>query len=143
LGVSNFAGSRTYDAETVQLYRDAIDLHARLAPYILDQVDRATDSGEPIMKPIFFDFPADDASYAIDDEWLLGDSLLVAPVLTEGDSRDVHLPPGQWFDVARQRVVRGPADLDAYAADLGTVPLFVRLGTPDTGRLMDALRGAR
>jgi len=142
LGVSNFAGSRTYDAETVQLYRDAIDLHERLAPYILDQVDRAVDSGEPIMKPIFFEFPRDDASYAIDDEWLLGDSLLVAPVLTEDDSRDIHLPSGQWFDVNRRRVVHGATDLEAYPADLGTVPLFVRLGTRDTGRLMKALAPA-
>jgi alpha-glucosidase (family GH31 glycosyl hydrolase) len=139
LGVSNFAGSRSYDEETVRLYREAIDLHQRLAPYILDQVDRAVASGEPIMKPIFFEFPQDQASYAIDDEWLLGDSLLVAPVLTDGDSRDVHLPAGQWFDVARGRVVRGPVDLNGYSADLGTLPLFVRLGSPDTGRLMKAL----
>jgi alpha-glucosidase (family GH31 glycosyl hydrolase) len=142
LGVSNFAGSRTYDPETVRLYRQAVELHQRLAPYILDQVDRATADGEPIMKPIFFDFPTDPASYTVDDEWLLGDSLLAAPVLGDGELRDVHLPPGRWFDVARGRVVSGPAELSGYRADLATVPLFVRLGQRDTGRLMQATAGA-
>ena len=140
LGISNFAGSRQYDAETVSLYRDAVALHQRLAPYILDQVDRAVASGEPIMKPLFFDHPDDTASYAIDDEWLLGDSLLVAPVLSDATSRDIHVPPGRWYDVSGDRVVRGPTDLSGYQADLGTLPLFIRLGSPDTGALMSALK---
>ena len=139
LGVSNFAGSRSYDPDTVASYREAVKLHGRLAPYILDQVDRAVGSGEPIMKPLFFDFPADSSGYAIDDEWLLGDSLLVAPVLSDRTSRDLHIPAGRWFDVARQREVRGPADLHGYQADLDTLPLFVRLGTRDTGQLMRTL----
>jgi alpha-glucosidase (family GH31 glycosyl hydrolase) len=140
LGVSNFAGSREYDAETVQLYKDAVDLHGRLAPYILEQVDRAVDTGEPIMKPLFFDYPDDPAGYPIDDQWLLGDSLLVAPVLGDETSRDIHVPAGRWFDVTTQRVVRGPADLHDYQAGLDTVPLFVRLGSPDSGTLLDALQ---
>lgn len=139
LGVSNFAGSRKYDAQTVELYRDAVKLHQQLAPYILRQVHRAVGTGEPIMKPLFFDFPGDRRAYDLDDEWLLGDSLLVAPVLDDGDSRDVTLPAGRWFDVARQKTVRGPVVLHDHRAGLGTVPLFVRLGSQDTGRLMRAL----
>ena len=59
-------------------------------------------------------------------------------VLSAGTSRDVHLPPGEWYDVARGRTVHG--DLHAYPADLGTLPLFVRMGTPDTKSLIAALR---
>jgi alpha-glucosidase (family GH31 glycosyl hydrolase) len=139
LGVSNFAGSRTYDDETVQLYRDAVALHQKLAPYIEKQVDRAVATGEPIMKPLFFDFPQDRASYDIDDEWLLGDDVLAAPILADATQRDVHLPAGTWYDVARDRVVKGAVDLHGYPADLGTVPMFVRLDSSDGAALREAL----
>jgi alpha-glucosidase (family GH31 glycosyl hydrolase) len=139
LGVSSPAGSRSYDAETVQLYKAAADLHGKLAPYIDAQVDRAVRTGEPIMKPLFFDFPGDTASYTIDDEWLLGDSLLAAPVLSDATSRDIHLPSGLWWDVLRHRVVRGGTTLTGYQAALSQTPMFVRLGTASTGALKSAL----
>ena len=91
------------------------------------------------MKPLFFDYPADQATYSIDDEWLLGDSLLAAPMLSDQTSRNIHVPAGQWFDVGRHRVINGPADLSGYTAGLGATPAFVRLGTPDTGELISAL----
>ncbi|MBO2452367.1 alpha-galactosidase [Actinomadura barringtoniae] len=129
-----------YPPEVARYYGEAMKLHQALNPYIQAQVKRAVASGEPIMKPLFFEFPRDRASYGINDEWLLGDSLLAAPLLAEGTSRDVHLPPGRWYDVARHKVVNG-GDLKAYPAGLGTLPLFVRLGTRDTARLITATRG--
>jgi alpha-glucosidase (family GH31 glycosyl hydrolase) len=140
LGVSSPAGSRSYDAETVALYKAAAQLHTALAPYIDQQVARAVKTGEPIMKPLFFDFPKDKASYAISDEWLLGDSLLAAPVLADATSRDVHLPAGQWYDVLRHRVVRGGTTLTGYSAALSETPMFIRLGTASTGHLLTAVR---
>jgi alpha-glucosidase (family GH31 glycosyl hydrolase) len=128
-----------YDAETAKLYTRALKIHQRLSPYILKQVKRTLKTGAPIMQPLFFEYPSDQAAYTITDEWLLGDSLLAAPLLSPGTSRDIHLPPGTWYDVARGKVVRG--DLRAYPADLGTLPLFVRTGTSDTSSLIAALRG--
>ena len=139
LGVSSPSGTQAYDQQTIDLYSAAARTHERLAPYIDAQVDRAVRSGEPIMKPLFFDYPGDQATYAVDDEWLLGDSLLAAPILTDQTRRDVHLPAGQWFDVANQRAVSGPANLSGYAADLTRTPTFVRLGTTDTATLLRAL----
>ncbi len=128
-----------YDQETIDLYTRAVQRHEDLTPYIRDQVQRAIASGEPIMKPLFFEFPGDDAGYSIDDEWLLGDSLLAAPLVTDAQSRRVHIPPGRWFDVTRSRVVVGPTTLPRYSAGLGETPVFVRLGRPDTGALMHAV----
>jgi alpha-glucosidase (family GH31 glycosyl hydrolase) len=138
-GVSNPYGSQSYDQQTIDLYKAAVATHERLAPYIEQQVGRAVKSGEPIMKPLLFDYPGDQATYQISDEWLLGDSLLAAPVVTDQSSRDVHVPPGDWFDVTRHVEIHGPASISGYAADLTQVPVFVKLGTPDTGRLMSAL----
>jgi alpha-glucosidase (family GH31 glycosyl hydrolase) len=127
-----------YDPQTARLYARALDIHKRLSPYIQAQVQRTLKTGDPIMQPLFFDYPSDPAAYTIGDEWLLGDSLLAAPLLSEGTTRDVHLPPGAWYDVARGKEVRG--DLRAHPADLGTLPLFVRMGTPDTKSLISVLR---
>jgi len=133
LGVTNQGGSQSYDAQTVALYRAAARLHAALAPYIEAQVARAIRTGEPIMKPLFFDFPADTKSYGIADEWLLGDSILAAPVLTDATARDVHLPSGLWYDVLRHRVVRGGTTLVGYHAGLADTPIFVRLAPAHPG----------
>ena len=57
-----------YDAQTVQLYKQAVQLHQDLQPYIQGQVARTLKTGEPIIKPIFFDYPTDQASYGIGDD---------------------------------------------------------------------------
>ena len=139
LGVSSPAGMQQYDQQTVDLYRAAATTHERLLPYLEKQVARAVRTDEPIMKPLFFDYPDDQSTCTINDEWLLGDSLLVAPLLSDEPSRTVHVPAGHWFDVTRQRVITGPADLTGYPATLSQTPTFIRLGNPDTGTLMHAL----
>ena len=123
----------------MDLYRAAVGSHEQLAPYIHEQVDRAVATGEPIMKPLFFDYPQDQRTYTIKDEWLLGDSLLAAPVLSDGTSRDIHLPAGSWFDSLRHRVVTGPTTLSGYHAGLNQTPTFVKLGTRDSATLTGAL----
>lgn len=139
LGVSNADGSQQYDQQTVDLYTTAVQTHERLAPYIEAQVSRAVRTGEPIMKPLFFNYPQDEATYTIADQWLLGDSLMAAPVLADQTRRNIHVPPGRWYDVLHRRTIHGPADLTGYAADLSRTPVFVLLGTHDTGALMSAL----
>ena len=132
--------TRTYDAETVRLYKRAIAAHRLLAPYIRVQVRRAIATGEPIMKPLFFAFPREQRTYEITDEWLLGDAVLAAPVLGPATSRDVYLPRGRWLDVARGRTVRGPARLRDYPAPLDVTPVFIRLGGRDAREALSALR---
>ena len=129
-----------YDDETVALYKRAITLHRRLAPYIGDQVRRAVATGEPIMKPLFFAFPQEQRTYSVTDEWLLGDAVLAAPMVTPGTSRDVYLPRGRWVDVNRGRTVRGPAVLRDYPAPLTDVPMFVRHGAPGADAALEGVR---
>lgn len=128
-----------YDQETIGLYRDAIQLHEQLYPYLMKQVARAVASGEPIIKPIFFDYPGDQQSYSINDEWLFGDSLLAAPVLADVTSRNIHVPAGNWYDVLHGCQVDGPVNMQKYPVALADVPMFVKLGTGDTGMLLGAL----
>ena len=131
-----------YDAQTVALYKKAVQLHQALQPYLQTQVSRTLKTGEPIVKPIFFDYPTDQASYSIGDEWLLGDSMLVAPMLAAGTTRSVHLPAGQWFDVNHQKVLRGPVTIADYHVALSQLPMFVKLGTTDAARVLKAAAGS-
>jgi alpha-glucosidase (family GH31 glycosyl hydrolase) len=128
-----------YDAQTVDLYRDAIQLHEKLFPYEMEQVHRAVKSGEPIMKPIFFNYPNDQESYTINDEWLYGDALLAAPVLTDTTSRNIHIPAGNWYDLQNNCVVHGTTDMPNVPVTLADVPMFIKLGTSDTEMLLKAL----
>jgi alpha-glucosidase (family GH31 glycosyl hydrolase) len=140
LGVSNPKTGETneYDQETVDLYRAAIEEHGRLAPYIWDRAQEATAMGEPIMKPLFFDFPDEGATYTIKDQWMLGDAVMAAPVLSDAAARDVYVPAGEWHDVRRGVTVAGPTVLKDYPAPLDTVPVFVRQGTPQTEKALEA-----
>lgn len=129
-----------YDQETVDLYRQAIKTHEKLAPYIWDQVQSTLKTGDPIMRPLFFDFPKDEASYTVTDEWMLGPAVLAAPKLSTGATRSVHLPPGTWYDVNQGTVIRGPKTLKGYAAPLGVTPAFVNLKAEGADKAIKALK---
>ncbi|MEV5954753.1 TIM-barrel domain-containing protein [Streptomyces sp. NPDC051987] len=130
----------TYDRQTVDLYAAAVKAHERLAPYIWDQVQATLKTGDPIMRPLFFDFPKDRASYTVSDEWMLGPAVLAAPVLAAGTTRTVHLPSGTWYDVNHGTLLHGPATLKGYAAPLGVTPAFVRLGAKGALKAIRALK---
>ncbi|WP_406443381.1 NEW3 domain-containing protein [Streptomyces sp. NBC_00631] len=130
----------TYDQQTIDLYAAAVRAHERLAPYIWDQVQATLRTGDPVMRPLFFDFPKDRASYTVADEWMLGPAVLAAPKLGSGTTRTVYLPSGDWYDVNHGTVLHGPATLKGYSASLGVNPAFVRLGAKGALKAIRALK---
>jgi alpha-D-xyloside xylohydrolase len=104
-------------------------LRERLRPYLMAQMVTAHETGMPPMRPLFVDFPADAPAWEIDDEFMFGPSLLVAPVaeyLARG--RDVYLPAGsRWTDAWTGASYDGAAWL-AAEAPLDRIPLFLRDG---------------
>lgn len=129
-----------YDQETIDLYQKAIKAHERLAPYIWDQVQHTVATGDPIMRPLFFDYPKDRKSYSVGDEWMLGPAVLAAPNLTNKTSRTVYLPAGAWYDVNHGTVIHGPRTLTGYGAPLGVTPAFVNLKAKGAGKAVRALK---
>jgi len=106
----------------------AIELRYELLPYIYNVMQQASQTGVPALRPLFLEFPEDERAAAIDDEFLFGSGLLVAPVLWEGaDGRDVYLPAGDWFDYWTGRRYEGNATIHVPVT-LDSVPLFVRAG---------------
>ncbi|MBC7186009.1 MAG: DUF5110 domain-containing protein, partial [Calditrichaeota bacterium] len=112
-----------------EMNRRAIRLRYELLPYLYDVFREASLTGLPVMRPLVLEFQKDPATWELDDQFLVGDALLVAPVLSEGARmRWVYLPEGQWYDFATNQLHRGPARI-MVDAPLERVPLFVRAGT--------------
>jgi alpha-glucosidase len=110
----------------------AIDLRYRLLPYMYAYEHQAHESGAGIVRPLFWDFPQDTIHTAyITDEWMFGDELLVAPILTEGQAhRSIYLPQGSWIDYFRGQRYEGGKYI-TYSVDPETwsdIPLFIREG---------------
>ncbi|MGA2977632.1 MAG: glycoside hydrolase family 31 protein [Spirochaetia bacterium] len=108
--------------------RRYVELHDDLSGYIYRLAQEATRDGTPIVRPLFFGYPKDSATYRIRDQFLLGDRYLVAPVLRRGARRrPVYLPDGEWKDYWSGAALCGPRLIKAYDADLERLPLFERM----------------
>lgn len=130
-----------YPPETAKGYAEAVRLHEKLSGYIQRQVNESVRTGDPIMRPVFFDFAKDHRFDKVDDEWMLGPALLAAPMIEPGDQREVTLPEGLWYDPNTKRVLRGGTVLRGYSVPAERTPMFVRLGAPGSAELLRALRG--
>jgi alpha-glucosidase len=129
---SGRAGTHTpwsYDQQTVKVYRALSLLHERAAPLILRLWEQADKTGIPPTRPLWLEFPGDPRASAQQQEWTLGDDVLVAPVVTEGaTSRTMYFPAGCWRDPQTHLTERGPRSA-TVSAPLPRLPYFFRCGT--------------
>jgi alpha-glucosidase (family GH31 glycosyl hydrolase) len=117
------------DAETTAEWVTYAKLHMSLAPYLRGLAEVAHDTGVSIWRPLAVEFPGDGASWPVADEVMVGPGILVAPVVTAGEtSRSVYLPPGTWFPWAGGASVAGGATVMAQA-DMSTIPVYALAGT--------------
>jgi alpha-glucosidase len=106
--------------------REMIKLRQRLLPYLYTLFEECHRTGAPILRPLLFDYPEDETTYTADDEFLLGDALLVAPITRPGvEHRHVYLPEGTWFHYWSGERFDGPAHVLAHAP-LGQPALYVK-----------------
>ena len=107
-----------------------LGLRARLLPYIFSLARNVTETGAPLMRALFMDFPQDPEVHDIKDEYMFGPAILAAPVTQKGKvTRDVYLPKGPaWYDYWTGKKLAGGQVITAEApAD--TIPLYVRAGS--------------
>ncbi|HEU4796519.1 MAG TPA: hypothetical protein VFT02_12865, partial [Pyrinomonadaceae bacterium] len=92
-------------------------------PYIYAQAKDSSARGFPMARPLFFEYPNDPGSWAIEDEYMFGSDLLVAPMFASGERRRVYLPPGSWIDYQSGRVYEGASWHDIPAGQIPVVLL--------------------
>ncbi len=108
--------------------RSALELRMRLLPYLYGLFREAEDTGAPVWRPLYWEFPDEPSCAGVEDQAMLGPSLLVAPVLDRGArEREVVLPPGRWFAWHDDAQYVGPRRV-RIAAPLERLPLFIRAG---------------
>jgi alpha-glucosidase len=110
--------------------RTMLVLRQRLLPYLYTLFEEAHRTGAPILRPLLFEFPDDETTYAADDEFLVGSALLVAPIARPGIKyRHVYVPRGTWVHYWSGARIQGPAHVLAHAP-LGQPAIYVRANTP-------------
>lgn len=119
----------SYGEDCFQIMKKYLFLRERLRPYIKEQMQLIHDKGTPIMRPLFFDFKDDKAAWNVDDEYMFGPDILVAPVMEAGaKSRKVYLPAGaKWTDAWTGKAYEGGQCIEADAP-IDIIPLFLKDG---------------
>lgn len=129
--VHNIARARNqepwaFGPEVERISRKFIRLRYQLLPYIYNQFYRAHKTGLPVMAPLVLEYPEDPVAAAVENQYLFGPDLLVAPITQAGQrERKVYLPAGKWFDFWNDRVHEGSSWI-VTPAPLDHLPLFVR-----------------
>ena len=112
---------------------ETVKLRYALMPYIYTAARQAYDTGVSLCRPLYYEWPEVNNAYLFEDEYMFGDDILVAPVVTKPESdgmtaRRTWLPEGRWFDVCRNKVVEGNRTFtDRYAME--EIPYFFRAGS--------------
>ena len=120
----------SYGGEAYEIIADQLRLRERLRGYVGEQLAETARTGIPLLRPLFVDYPDDPSAWTVEDQFLFGPDLLVAPVTELGArSRPVHLPAGTaWIDVATGAEHTGGGTVEAQAP-LARIPVFRRAGS--------------
>jgi len=117
-----------YGPEALDAIRQAIELRYRLIPLYYSLAHETFQTGIPLMRPLFMEFPDDPKTANLSDQWMMGGSLMVAPVLQAGGKRLVYLPAGGWYAFGSNLPLNGKRTIEVTAR-LDEIPLYVRAGS--------------
>ena len=124
---------RIWKYENFPSLLETVKLRYALMPYIYTAARQAYDTGVSLCRPLYYEWPEVNNAYLFEDEYMFGDDILVAPVVTKPGSdgmtaRRIWLPEGHWFDVCRNKIVNGNRIFtDSYAME--EIPYFYRAGS--------------
>ena len=129
----------SYGPQYERVNRATIRLHYRFLPEIYTAFYEHTQTGAPVVRPVFWNALADTSALGVNDEYMLGENILIAPVVDSAtDSREVYLPAGHWFRIGNDSAYDGGARTKVFApgalrdandtTGLAGLPIFVRAG---------------
>ena len=112
-----------YDSKRVQdVFRKSAEMKYRLMPYVYAQAKDCTEKGLPMLRALFVEVPDDPGAWKVDDEYLFGSQILVAPLLESGmTGRTVYLPEGKWIDYQTEKVYEG----GWHRIEAGSLPIIM------------------
>ena len=119
----------SFGEDNYEILKKYLFIRERLRPYIRDCMKAAADTGAPVMRPLFYDFPEDKKSWEVEDSYMFGPDLLVSPVMEAGArERKIYLPEGaDWTDAYTKEVYKGGRTV-TVPAPLDVIPVMIRDG---------------
>lgn len=117
----------SFGEENYEILKKYLLIREKLRPYVRECMEAASRTGEPVMRPLFFDFPEDQKAWDTEDAYMFGKDVLVAPVMEAGiTDREVYLPEGaEWTEVFTGKKWEGGQTVNAYAP-IDVIPVFTR-----------------
>ncbi|HEV8248064.1 MAG TPA: alpha-xylosidase [Polyangiaceae bacterium] len=128
-GSSSYRVPWVFDEESVDVLRHFTRLKMRLMPYVWGAAVQAHERGVPLLRATVLEYPDDPAALALEGQYLLGDSLLVAPVFDPEGAVRYYVPRGRWTDFETGEVKEGGRWYEELQVSMFRVPLLVRPGT--------------
>ena len=120
---------RTGDDTIIPTFRYYVNTRMNILPYIYSEAQQCTEDGTPLMRAMMIDFPEDPEAYDLEEQYMFGRSLLVAPVLEEGQTvKEIYLPEGEWIDFFHNALTAGGGTKNYYC-DVDSIPVYVRNGS--------------
>lgn len=118
-----------FDEQTLNINRKYIKLRYKLLPYIYDLMWKGETTGLPVMRPLVMHYEKDSRVHEINDQFMFGENILVAPILEQGKKvRVVYLPEGNWVDYWTKEVIEGGKHI-IKEAPLDTCPIYIKAGS--------------
>jgi alpha-glucosidase len=118
-----------FGEEVVDIVRSQLELRYSLMPYWYTLAYQTSLTGEPVIRPLLWDEPGNRELWNIQDSFLVGGLLLIAPILEEGSAkRDIRLPQGGWYELNGDTLIKGGRNIE-MEAPLDKLPVLVRAGS--------------
>ena len=113
-----------FDDAFVDEFRKAVELKYKLMPYIIEQARDCCEKGHPLVRTLFFEFPEDNTAWFIEDQYMFGEDMLVAPLFEENvRERNVYVPEGSYVDYQTEKQYEGGRWYKMSAADIPVIIL--------------------
>lgn len=117
----------SYGEEAFRIMKKYLDIRLSLKPYIARLYDEAHETGAPIIRTMFYEFPQDEKCWELEDQYMFGSDYLVAPILYEDQyKRSVYLPEGVWRNLNDQKEYQGGQTIECDAP-IDCIPVFQRI----------------
>ncbi len=110
-----------YGEDFMDGFRKADNMRYRLIPYIYAQAKHSSENGLPMVRALFIEHPNDPGAWLVDDQYLFGADILVAPLMEEGNSRSVYIPEGSWIDYQTGKTYEN----GWYTIEAGEIPVVM------------------
>lgn len=132
VGDNNYREPWRFSKEACDIFRYYDKLRYSLMPYIYAEAEKCTKTGLPMMRALYLEYPEDKNVRFLDDQYLFGDGLLIAPVLkplSRTTIRSIYLPKGIWYDYFTKEKIESNGMWIQRTVDLQTLPIYVKEGT--------------